>query len=56
MIHLSIPGNQTSINFDNEFPNALPNLVVVSLVSDGHLSGSYQTNKFYFRNFGLHRI
>ena len=54
--HLSIPANQTSINFDNVFTGALPDLVVVSLVSDADLAGGYQRNPFNFRNFGVNRI
>ena len=44
MKHLSIPANQTSINFDNVFTMALPNLVIVCLVSDDDLAGCYQSN------------
>ena len=39
--HLTIPGNQTSINFDNIFTGALPDLVIVGLVSDADLAGGY---------------
>ena len=56
MKHLSIPANQTSINFDNVFTGALPDLVVVGLVSDADLAGGYQRNPFDFRNFGVNRI
>ena len=56
MKHLSIPANQMSINFDNVFTGALPNLVVVGLVSDADLSGGHQRNPFNFRNFGVNRI
>ena len=56
MKHLSIPTKQTSINFDNVFSGALPYLVVVGLVSDVDLAGSYQRNPFNFRNFGVNRI
>ena len=42
--HLSIPANQTSINFDNIFTGALPDLVVVCLVSEADLAGGYQRN------------
>ena len=51
--HLSITDNQTSINFDNAFTGALPDLVIVGLVSDADLAGGYQRNKFNFQNFGL---
>ena len=54
--HLSIPANQTSINFDNGFTGALPDLVVVGLVSDADLAGSSQRNPFNFRNFGVNLI
>ena len=39
MKHLSIPANQTSINFDNVFIGVLPDLVIVGLVSDADLAG-----------------
>ena len=53
---LSIPANQTSINFDNVFTGMLPDLVIVSLVSDANLAGGYQRNPFNFQNFGVNRI
>ena len=56
MKHLSIPANQTFINFDKVFTGALPNLVVVGLVKDADLAGGYQKNSFNFRNFGVNRI
>ena len=56
MKHLSIPANQTSINFDNVFTGALPDLIVVVLVSYVDLAGGYQRNPFNFRNFGVSRI
>ena len=55
MEHLSIPANQTSINF-YVFTGALPDLVVVGLVSNANLEGGYQRNPFNFRNFGVNRI
>ena len=56
MKHLPIPPNQTSINFDNIFTGALPDLVVVGLVSEGDLAGGYQRNLFNYQNFGVNRI
>ena len=56
MKHLSIPANQTSINFDNVFTGALPDLVIVGLVSDADLAGGYQKNPFNFQNVGVNRI
>ena len=53
MKHLTIPANQTSINFDNVFTGALPDLVIVCLVRDADLEGSYQRNSFNFQNFGV---
>ena len=53
---MSIPANQTSITFDNVFTGALPDLVVVILVSDADFAGGYQRNPFNFRNFGVNRI
>ena len=54
--HLSIPANQTSINFDNDFTGALPDSVVVNLVSNADLASGYQRNPFNFQNFGVSRI
>ena len=56
MKHLSIPANQTSINFDNVFTGALPDLVIVGVVSDAYLRGGYQRKPFNFQNFGVNRI
>ena len=56
MKHLSIPAMQTSINFDNVFTGALPDLVIVGLVRDIDLAGGYQRNPFNFQNFGVNRI
>ena len=56
MKHITIPANQTSINFDNVYTGALPDLVIVGLVRDADLAGGYQRNSFNFRNFGVNRI
>ena len=53
---LTIPANQTSTNFDNGFTGALPDLVIVGLVSDADLAGGYQRNSFNFKNFSVNRI
>ena len=54
--HLSIPANQTSINFDNDLTGALPDLVVVGLVSDADLAVGYEKNPFNFQNLGVNLI
>ena len=54
--HLTIPVNQTSINFDNVCTNALPDLVILGLVSDADIAGGYQSNSFNFQNYGVNRI
>ena len=56
MKHLLIPENQTYINFDNVLTGALPDLVIVGLVSDADLAGGYQKSPFTFQNFGVNRI
>ena len=56
MKHLSINANQTSINFDNVCTGALPDLVVVGLVSDADFANGYNRIRFNFRNFGVNRI
>ena len=56
MKHLSIPANQTFINFDNVFTGSLPDLVIVGLVSDADLTGGYQRNPFNYQNFSVNRI
>ena len=45
-----------SINFDNVFTGALPDLIIVGLVRCADLAGGYQRNPFNFRNFGVNRI
>ena len=54
--HLSIPANQTSISFDNVVTGALPDMLIVGLVSDADHAGGYQRNPFNFQNFGVNRI
>ena len=54
--YMSIPANQTSINFNNVFTGALPDLVVVNLVSDADYAGGYQRNPFNLQNFGVNSI
>ena len=44
------------MNFENVFTGALPDLVIVGLVSNTDLAGGYQRNPFNFRNFGVNRI
>ena len=56
MKHLSILANQTSINFDNVFTGALPDLVILGFVSDDDFAGGYQRNPFNFHNFGVNHI
>ena len=46
--HLSIPADQTSISFDNAFTGALPDIVIVGLVSDADHAGGSQRNPFNF--------
>ena len=41
MKHLTIPANQTFINFDNGFIGALPDLVIVGLLTDAKLAAGY---------------
>ena len=55
MKHLTIPANQTSMNFD-VFTCTIPDLLIVGLVSDADLAGGYQRNQFNFQNFGVNRI
>ena len=54
--HLTIVANQTSISFDNGLTGALPDLVIVGLVSDADHAGGYQRNPFNCQNFGVNRI
>ena len=51
MKHLTIPANQTSINFDTVFTGAFPDLVIVDLVSDADHAGGYQRNPFNLKIF-----
>ena len=54
--HLSIPANQTSIDFKNVFTGALQDLIIVGLVSDADFANGYQRNPFNFQNFGVSGI
>ena len=54
--HLTIPANQTFINFYNVFTGALPDLVIVGLVSDAVLASGYHGNPFNLNNFGMNLI
>ena len=54
--HLTIPANQMSINFDNVFTGALPDLVIIGLVSEADLAGGYQRNLFNLQHFCVNRI
>ena len=56
MRFLSIGAKETSINFDNVFTGALPDLVIVGLMSEADLASGYQRNAFNFQNFGVNRI
>ena len=56
MKHLTILANHTSINFDNIFIGALPDLVIIGLVSDADLARGYQRNSFNFQHFGENLI
>ena len=56
MKYLSIPANQTSINFDNVVTSALPDLVILGLVSNADLAGGYNMNPFNFQNFDVNHI
>ena len=51
--HLSIPANHTFINFDNIFTNAVPDSIVVGLLSDANLAGGYQKKPFNYQNVGV---
>ena len=53
--HLLIPANQRSIRFENIVTGAIPDLVIVGLVSDATTQGLLE-NKFNFQNFGVNRI
>ena len=45
MKHLSIPANQSFINSDYVFTGALPDFVVIGLMSDANLAGGYQKTR-----------
>ena len=47
-MHLTIPANQTFINFNNVFTGAFPDLFIVGLVSDADFACVYQINSFNF--------
>ena len=45
------PETKTSIYFDNVYTGALPELVIVGLVSDADLAGGYKSISLNFKNF-----
>ena len=51
MQHLFIVGNLTSINIDNVLTGALPDLVIVVLMSDADHAAGYQINLLNYQNF-----
>ena len=56
MKHLSIPANHLSVLHDNIYLGAVPERIVVGLVSDSSLNGGYQENPFNFQHFGLNYL
>ena len=56
MKHLSIPANHLSVLHDNIYLGAVPERIVVGLVSDSSLNGGYQENPFNFQHFGLNHL
>ena len=54
--HLSIPANQTTITHDNIILGALPNRIIMGLVSETDLVGGNQSNPFNFQHFSVNQL
>ena len=56
MKHVAIPANSSTICLDNFFIGGLPNIVVISFVTDTAFAGSYTENPYNFKNFKIKRM
>ena len=54
--HLAIPQGQMAISHDNIYLGPLPQRIVLGLVSNEALTGSYQTNPFNFQHFNVNYL
>ena len=45
------PTGTSQIEFDNLYQGKLPDVVILTMVSDTDMSGVYQANPFHFQNF-----
>lgn len=53
---LAIPNNQSTITHDNIYTGTLPRRIVLGLVSDASLAGSYQLNPLNFQHYNVNYI
>ena len=56
MKHMSIPANTTSVLHDNIYTGLIPERIVLALVPDAAMSGSYTTNPYDFAPNGVNYI
>ena len=56
MKHVAIPANSSTICLDNIFTGALPDLVVMGIVTNTAIAGSYTENPFNFKKIKIKRI
>lgn len=53
---MAIPTVQVTFNWDNIFQGIRPNQLVVAFVDSAAIAGTYSTNLFNFKHYGLNRI
>ena len=56
MKHLAITAGSTTMTLDNLFTGPLPDLVLCGFVDDEAFAGSYATNPYNFKHFGIRRM
>lgn len=54
--YLTIPQNQTQVNFDNIYLGEIPNRIAFGMLTDAALTGGYQQNPFNFQHFGVNYL
>lgn len=53
---MAIPSGQVAFTWDNMFQGVRPNKLIVAFVDSAAVAGTYSTNPFNFKHYGLNRI
>lgn len=53
---LSVPAGSLRHEFDNLYMGQLPHRVILALINDAYMNGTYASNPFNFQHFGLNYI